>query len=72
MYKRISELETELKNFRRKIGQLELGPHVNILKKTIPIIKQIDFYTKKSTNRKRNLPANFFSVCLIFRIGKFG
>ncbi len=54
MYKRISELETEHRNFRRKIGQLELGPHVNILIKTIPIEKQIDFYTKKSTNRKEN------------------
>jgi len=51
MYKRISELENEHKNFRRKIAQLELGPHVNILTKTIPIEKQIDFYTKKSTSR---------------------
>ncbi len=72
MYKRISELETEHKNFRRKIGQLELGPDVNILVKTIPIVKQIDFYTKKSTNRKRNLPKKLLSLYLIFRIGKFG
>ncbi len=54
MYKRISELENEHKNFRRKIGQLEFGTNVNILVKTIPIEKQIDFYTKKSTNRKEN------------------
>jgi hypothetical protein len=52
MYKRISELETEHKNFRKKIGRLELGTNVNILTKTIPIEKQINFYTKKSTNRK--------------------
>jgi hypothetical protein len=66
MYKRISELETEHRNFRRKIGQLELGPHVNILIKTIPIEKQIDFYTKKSTNRKKNLSLNLFPDILLF------
>jgi hypothetical protein len=54
MYKRISELETEHKNFRRKIAQLEFGTNVNILTKTVPIEKQIDFYTKKSTNRMKN------------------
>jgi hypothetical protein len=53
MYKRISELESEHKNFRRKIGQLEFGTNANILVKTIPIEKQIDFYTKKSTNRRK-------------------
>jgi hypothetical protein len=52
MYKQISELETEHKNFKRKIAQLELGPDVNVLIRTIPTVKQIDFYTKKSTNRK--------------------
>jgi hypothetical protein len=53
MYKRISELETEHKSFRRKIAQLEFGTNVNILTKTVPIEKQIDFYTKKSTNRMK-------------------
>ena len=54
MYKKISELESEHKNFRRKIAQLELGSHVNVLTHTIPSIKQIDFYTKKSTIRMNN------------------
>ena len=53
MYKRISELETEHKNFRRKIAQLELGTDVNIITKTIPATKQIDFYTKKSTGSEK-------------------
>lgn len=56
MYKQISDLENEHKSFRRKIAQLELGPDVNILIKTIPTTKQIDFYTKKSTNRKKIFP----------------
>ncbi|CAF1677281.1 unnamed protein product, partial [Adineta ricciae] len=60
MYKRISELETEHKNFRRKIAQLELGTDVNIITKTIPATKQIDFYTKKSTGKMETLD-EFFS-----------
>ena len=54
MYQRISELENEHKSFRRKIAQLEFGPDVNILTKTIPTTKEIDFYKKKPTNRTRN------------------
>ncbi|CAF0928943.1 unnamed protein product [Rotaria sordida] len=53
MYKQISELENEHKNFRRKIAQLELGSHVNVLIKTIPSEKPIHFYTKKSINNRR-------------------
>lgn len=53
MYKRIAELETEHKSFRRKIAQLELGPNVNVITTTVPIEKSIDFYKKKSvTNRE--------------------
>ncbi|CAF4167579.1 unnamed protein product [Adineta steineri] len=60
MYKQISELENEHKNFRRKIGQLEFGSNVNILVKTIPVEKQIDFYSKKSTNQTESLD-DFFN-----------
>lgn len=52
MYKRISELETEHKNFRRKIAQLELGPNVNVITTTIPIEKSIDFYRSKSVTKR--------------------
>jgi hypothetical protein len=55
MYKRISELESEHKSFRRKIGHIELGANINILTKTIPVEKQIDFYRKKSTNNRMKI-----------------
>lgn len=49
MYKRISELENEHKRFRRKIAELELGPHVRVITRTIPVEKSIETYEKKTT-----------------------
>jgi len=53
MYKKLSELEIEHKRFRRKIGQIELGPNVCVITRTIPVEKSIDAYEKKNeSNRK--------------------
>lgn len=48
MYKKLSQLEIEHKRFRRKIGQIELGPNVCVITRTIPVEKSIDFYEKKN------------------------
>ncbi|CAF0947534.1 unnamed protein product [Rotaria sp. Silwood1] len=61
MYKQISELENEHKNFRRKIAQVELGANVNVLTKTIPVEKSIHFYTKKSINHQHETLNEFFN-----------
>lgn len=49
MYERISQLEFDHKQFRQKIAQLEFGPNVHVLTKTIPVRKSIDVYQRKST-----------------------
>ena len=54
MYKRISELEADHRNFRRKIAHIELGPHVNVLTRTIPVDKSLHFYTKKPIKQREN------------------
>lgn len=53
MYERISELEKEHKNFRRKIGQIELGAEVNVLTRTIPVEKTVHFYAPKPVQARQ-------------------
>ena len=69
MYGRISELEKEHKNFRRKIGQIELGAEVNVLTRTIPVEKTMHFYAPKPVKARQwpwflSLSSNTSSVRL--------
>ncbi|CAF3446758.1 unnamed protein product [Rotaria socialis] len=62
MYKRITQLESEHKKFRRKIAQLELGPNVNVLTTTVPVEKSIHFYKKKSMENQNESLDDIFKT----------
>ena len=53
MYQRISELEKEHRNFRRKIAQIEMGAEVNVLTRTITVDKSIHFYSPKPVTARQ-------------------